>query len=117
MIVRTGRINSPRLDKLDTTIKSGVGFGKQFAPTWDLVMRHKRGEISDQEYTDGYLILMRERYAINRQMWHRWIRDTESVTLCCYCASGKFCHRHILADVVLLKIAAYMDIPYQRLEE
>jgi len=115
--VRTGRINSTRADKLDTTIKSGEGFGKQLAPTWDLVMGHKRGEVSDREYTDGYLGLLESRYAANRQMWHDWMCQARSVTLTCYCGAGKFCHRHLLANRFLPQVASDMGIPYQRLDE
>jgi hypothetical protein len=33
--------------------------------------------------------------------------------LCCYCPSGKFCHRLILAEQVLPKLALRLVIAYQ----
>ena len=46
---------------LNTTIGSGSGLGKLFAPTWDLVKASKSGRISWEQYVNGYLGLMRER--------------------------------------------------------
>ena len=57
MIIRTAQLNYDGPDKLNTTVKSGI---KAFAPTWDMVMGHKQGKISDEEYTKLYYALMRE---------------------------------------------------------
>jgi len=122
MIVKTGRVGD---EGLDITIKSAQGFGKQLAPTWELVGGHKRwaaeqaGQsppawtlryeaIDDAEYTQRYLELLRARYRVNRDEWHEFVRAHEEVTLLCYCAHGKFCHRDIAADV-LEKVARALE--------
>lgn len=51
---------------LDTTVKSGMGLGAVFAPTWKLVMGVKRGELSWSAYVEGYTALMRDRYRENQ---------------------------------------------------
>ena len=43
---------------IDVTRKSGRGLGLLFAPTWDMIMQHKRGCITDEEYTRRYLVIL-----------------------------------------------------------
>lgn len=83
---------------LDTTIKSGVGDGALFAPTWEMVMGHKDGTLSDEAYREQYLALMRHRYLSRAGDWQRFIKSTGRVAIACYCAPGKFCHRHLLKE-------------------
>ena len=111
-IVYTARIShtGPGL-VLDTTIKSGAGLGKVLQPSWEIVMGHKRGQISDEEYVEKYLAMLRQRYAADRQPFLD-ILAHEQVTLLCYCRAGKFCHRHLAADV-LIKIATAFDLPFE----
>ncbi len=108
---------------LDISIKSAQSFmGCELAPTWELVGGHKHftGQsgwcarfrpISNEEYTEKYLELLRQRYSKNKDRWHRFLREheTETVRLACYCADGKFCHRHIAAEV-LTKVALSIGI-------
>ena len=75
-------------------------------------MGHKRGQISDAEYSERYLIMLRQRYAADKQPFLD-ILAHERVTLKCYCRAGKFCHRHIAVDV-LEKIAAAHGLPFER---
>ena len=57
---------------LNTTVKSGTGLGAVFAPTWNMVLGWKRGEIDWDEYRQQYTELMRQRYATNqRRFWKR----------------------------------------------
>ena len=97
MIVCTSTIRYFGPDRLDITVKSGV---KSFAPTWDMVMKHKRGEISDTQYTDRYLRMMRTSYLDNKNGDWSAILNRRRVVLCCYCAPGNFCHRHLLKDIL-----------------
>jgi len=108
MNIYTGRIGGRYSDALDITVKSAAGDAKALAPTWDLVMGHKQKRISDEQYVQGYLTLLRKRYKQDSGPFLR-ILQRESVTLCCYCKAGAFCHRTIAADV-LAKIAAAHDI-------
>jgi len=104
MKVWTGRVGYAGSDGLDVTVKSG---NKAFAPTWDMVMGHKRGQMSDSEYVERYYTLMRRSYREQRQTWD-WLLSQDEVTLLCYCAKGKFCHRTLLAEILVKLGAQYM---------
>jgi uncharacterized protein YeaO (DUF488 family) len=101
MIVRTSSIHYGGPDRLDITVKSG---DKTFAPTWDMVMGLKRGVISEAQYRQQYLELMRASYRRHRKRWDVVLAMKEC-TLVCYCKSGEFCHRLILAEI-LVKLGA-----------
>jgi hypothetical protein len=134
--VYTSRVAYSGIDKLNTTVKSGVGLGRILAPTWDLVAGHKlyvaqqqndpqklqrwclkpsTGEpilpLSQAEYTQQYLELLRQRFKADRQPFLD-ILAQECVTLTCYC-DGPFCHRFLAVDV-LEKIARYHALPFER---
>lgn len=102
--ISTARVNTDHPAKLDITVKSAsTDEGKVLAPTWELVMGHKDGALSDAEYTEQYLTLLRGRYAQHKQVFLNILKRDE-VVLTCYCAEGDFCHRLIAVDV-LKKIA------------
>ena len=82
---------------LDVTVKGQDPLGKFFAPTWDIVMGHKKGLISDAKYTSVYHDLMLKSYRDHRDVWENLLAR-EYLVLLCYCRPGKFCHRHILAE-------------------
>jgi uncharacterized protein YeaO (DUF488 family) len=124
LTIKTGRVGKD--SGLDITVKSGSGFGRELAPTWELVAGHKRmtaettgkrvekwmvehPALSDDEYTERYLNLLRERYAKHRALWNGYLRAHESITLLCYCRDGVFCHRHIAREV-LIKVAEHIGI-------
>lgn len=86
------------VDMLDITVKSG---DKTFAPSWAIVMDHKNGKITDEQYTEEYKRMMRETAKANPGRWNE-LMHSGSVTLACYCKAGDFCHRLILVE--LLKI-------------
>ena len=109
--VYTARISYSGPDALDITAKSGKGIGLIFAPPWDMVMGVKRGRISEAEYTERYLELLRRRYRQNEAVFMSLLRR-KRVVLCCYCGVG-FCHRHIAVDV-LEKIARAKGMNFQR---
>ena len=98
------------IELIDTTIGSGE---QAFAPTWDMVMAHKRQEISDEQYTDAYLNLMRCSYITERPAWDRLLLTQHPIAIGCYCNNlpGTFCHRHLLRDI-LEKICRSRNIPF-----
>ncbi len=111
MIVKLKRAQMSAPGGLDITVKSARGFAKRFAPTWDMVMGHKSGQISDGVYTNAYNVILslipdpRQDKALNnpwRQLW-RLGQETGEVTLKCYCQDGKFCHTHICIDYATTK--------------
>ncbi len=127
--IATSRVDYRGIDKLNITVQSGEGLGDTLAPTWGLVGGYKlhaaqtNGDaaeiekwgkykpLSETEYTERYLNLLRSRYAENKQPFLDIL--SEDRTLMCYCGAGQFCHRHLAVDV-LEKIAAHHQIPFER---
>lgn len=93
----------------DTTVKSGGN--SPFKPTWELVLKHKNKEITDEEYTEQYILLMRESYKTRQAEWIDFLTGQNRAVIACYCQSGKFCHRYILAEL-LGKVAKSRNIPF-----
>lgn len=92
---RLGLTNDSRY--LDITVKSG---DKAFAPTWKMVMKHKEGKITDDEYTSLYTDMMRKSYKENRGRWDE-VLSMDEVILACYCKADSFCHRYLLKDMLV----------------
>lgn len=88
-------------DRLDITVKSG---DKTFAPTWKMVIGHKRCSMSNELYIELYLQLMRKSYKKYKAKWQELLNQ-ETVTLVCFCGKGNFCHRYLLANI-LVKLGA-----------
>jgi len=105
MIVYTSRINYQGPGKLDISIKSG---DKVFAPSWDIVMGVKNGSVSMPQYVDRYHDLMKKSYLSNTSRWMELLQ-MDVLVLCCYCRAGEFCHRHLLADMII-KTARFFGI-------
>lgn len=68
-------------------------------------MGHKAGTMSDEQYTAIYIDLMRRSYVQHKDDWLRLIRAEQPVAIVCYCpymveGERKFCHRHILKDIL-----------------
>jgi uncharacterized protein YeaO (DUF488 family) len=123
LVVKTGRVGHRYADGLDVTMKSGTGIGVLLAPTKAIVYGYKAGKgdqrfagkykpLNEAQYTEQYLELLRERFIKNDEAFHQLVQR-ESITLQCYCGKDKFCHRRILAEYVLPKLAAYYGIEYQ----
>ena len=103
MKIKLKRAQIGKAPGLDITVKSAQGFAQAFAPTWDMVMGHKSGELSDNQYSYKYTqILMRGCYdPVKRShiLLHRHGQENGGeVTLLCYCSDGKFCHTHLMID-------------------
>lgn len=91
---------------LDVTVKGASGFARPLAPTWDMVMGHKRGSISDSLYTDKYLCILTELAELAKENG-AWLfkalysfgqRNDNTITFLCFCRDGAFCHTYILID-------------------
>jgi hypothetical protein len=79
----------------DTTVKSGPCI--QVKPTWAMVLGHKNGTISDEEYTERYNEMLERSYATDPRFWEELCAQ-ELIALGCYCRKGAFCHRHLLVE-------------------
>lgn len=116
--LKTARINySPSAGELvlDTTIKSGSGLGVTFAPTWDLVLAFKSGTLSWQQYTEGYVRLMRLRYLDNQVAFEQILNSKQVVVFTCYCNDcyeNHHCHRYLLVDI-FRKLAENKGIAFE----
>jgi len=93
----TSQFNYTGVDRYDITAKTG----SIFAPTWEMVVDYK---ISGNEftYTHIYNIRMRESYKNNTWKWQEMVNMSirDDITLVCYCKSGDFCHRVLLAEML-----------------
>lgn len=100
----TARLGYRESDKLilDTTIKSGKGLGKLLAPTWELVMPSRRGQITWDEYIAGYTQLMQDRFKAAPEAYNS-LFARPSIVLCCYCQdtshTTRHCHRYLIRDI------------------
>lgn len=98
-----GYVGSSQQVVIDTTVKSSRGSAAVLAPTWELVMGHKRGQISWEQYTNGYLSLMRRRYLLpyQKQRILDFLHLEEEVVFTCYCSQDRYpmCHRWLLVDI------------------
>lgn len=96
-------------DALDVT-RAGAkanpsGPGVPFAPSWDLLLRGKRGELTPAAYGEAYTAEMRASWRRHGDAW-RALLARERVVLCCYCADPAWCHRTVLARDVLSRCGA-----------
>lgn len=87
------RLKERGVPLIDTTVKSGY---VQVAPRWDMVLGHKRGQLSDAAYTDQYHELLDYWWFQDPDFFH-WLLAPPVIALGCYCRPGAFCHRHLLA--------------------
>lgn len=100
------RYNGP--DRIDITYKTeDPYFGAIFKPTKELVFAYKDGRIDETEYASLYRLLMRESYKNYEDRWLSLL-TRPSITFVCFCASGDFCHRLLLADYFTKIGAVYM---------
>lgn len=97
-----------KIELVDTTVK---GKSLLFAPTWDMVMGHKSGQVSDAQYTHLYYEKMRGSYLNHQAQWQEFLQRTEPVAIACYCPPDCFCHRHLLRDI-LQRVAGSLSIPF-----
>lgn len=81
----------------DSTVKSG---DKRLAPTWEMVMGHKNGMITNDEYEERYRKLMRESQLKHPEFWDSLL-EQKVLCIACFCSAYTFCHRHILASLLI----------------
>jgi uncharacterized protein YeaO (DUF488 family) len=99
--VYTSQYSYKGADRLDITVKSGQSC---FAPTWEIVMNYKSGMITEEQYASAYLSKMRLSYQDNRIIWDKLLQK-DRIVLVCFCKAKSFCHRLLLADI-LVKLGA-----------
>ena len=65
------------------------------APTWDLILNVRNCKITHEQYTKGYLALLKQRNLNPQQIANMFEQGT---IFLCYEAPDDFCHRHIFAE-------------------
>ena len=90
-------------DRFDITAKTA----NTFAPTWNMVMQYKSGDMSEAKYTEFYHTGMELSQQKCPEEWKELLSRDE-VTLVCFCPAGKFCHRVLLAKILVNLGAEYM---------
>lgn len=83
---------------VDTTVKSGI---KELAPSWDLLTRYRMDPVGmEATYRKEFAELMSRSQEEHPEVWDSLLR-METVALACYCRPGKFCHRHLLTEMLV----------------
>lgn len=113
-IAQWRKVDRDTISFFDITVKSG---DRSFAPTWNLLKGYKDGAVSEDEYTRVYLELMRERISANKDHFVNTLlsltEDKQSIALACYCPQGKFCHRHLLSEVIFPEFSDLLQISFK----
>jgi len=107
--VYTGTIYNYRNipDGLDISVKSAPEDGQAFIPTWDMVLGYKEGRIREEEYVIQYREKMLRSQFNSPEKWAKLLARPR-VTLLCYCHPAEFCHRYLLAAMLVNMGAQYM---------
>jgi len=84
---------------IDITVKSGL---RVFAPEDAVLWAYKRGEVSDEDYTELYLKRLQEQFRASPEVFEQFLMNEGPVAVACYCAAGKFCHRHVFVPFIKL---------------
>lgn len=80
------------IELFDITVKSGY---EPFAPYKDVLYAYKRGEVTDDQYTTIYLDKLRAHFRAHPEDFQNLLERDAQLAVACYCAAGKFCHRHL----------------------
>ncbi len=93
----------PQTIVIDITVQSSRPPWNIFAPTWEMVKDFKGGRISENQYTEQYINLMRTRYKDNKEVFQQIIQlaIAGDIALACYCPPEAFCHRHLLKNIFM----------------
>lgn len=99
IMIYTAQYKYKGKDRIDITVKGATGAWKIFAPTWDMVNHYKHtGDKTVYKflYQNNILsyALKHKANFINKIVKYSRVKD---ITLVCFCRSGDFCHRVLLA--------------------
>ncbi|MCY1349219.1 hypothetical protein D9M68_18260 [compost metagenome] len=86
------------IEVFDITVKSGF---EPFAPEPSVLWAYKRGEVSDELYTELYLKRLREQFRASPEVFESFLQRPGPIAASCYCTAGKFCHRHLFVQFIL----------------
>lgn len=91
------KAKAQEIELFDITVKSG---DQRFAPYPDVLWAYKRGEVTDEQYTEVYRDKLRKQLLSTPEVFEELLEGTTDKAVACYCTAGKFCHRHIYIEVM-----------------
>lgn len=97
-------------DRIDVTVKSAVYPWSVFAPTWEMVKRYKQNEGTYEAkrlYVEQYQRIVGKAFELRAKELADLIKSDRTITLVCFCKSGDFCHRILLAQYFAALGATY----------
>lgn len=100
MKVWTAQYRYSGQDRIDITVKGAVYPWNVFAPPWKMVMAYKRAggtPEAEQIYVNQYKAIIDKAFELHSQQLFDLINSDKTITLVCFCRSGNFCHRVLLA--------------------
>lgn len=103
--IYTAHYRYPGKDRTDITVKGKDADGMAFAPTWEMVRGVRQGTMSEQEYVDKYVQILKN---IPTESWE-WLFSEETRTFVCFCTKDQFCHRNILLNHLLAQYGDKMQ--------
>ena len=82
---------------IDVTVRSSQGWARYFAPTWEMVEKHKKGEMSNEKYIKLYSEILSK---VPIKVWANLYNSAVNgiITILCYCRDEWFCHTYLLID-------------------
>ena len=100
-MIHTSNFSNVKKLKIEDCISIAIGtpiwfngkIFKELQPTWNIVMNHKRGIITDEEYTKIYYDTV-----LNKLNPIKVIENLDTKILLCWCPKNKFCHRKIVSN-------------------
>ncbi len=102
----TAQYRYPGPYRLDITVKGKDPKGSYWAPTWDMVMDHKKTG-NDQVYIDAYHKHIMYMVTQQPSCWEELLWE-DKLVLVCFCPPNKFCHRFLLTDYLKQAGAEYV---------
>lgn len=87
-------------DRVDITVKGQHPYWKHFAPTWNMVMGVKNKTMTETDYINSYIKILK---TVPTHVWDKLLQ-MEQVTFVCFCNEQAFCHRNILVNYVLQSV-------------
>lgn len=96
-------------ERIDITVKSKDPLWGVFAPSWEMVMGYKNGTMSADEYTQRYIEIVERIIQTNPNGVLDKLSKMQEAIFVCFCRSGDFCHRLILARHLSQRFPAYFQ--------
>lgn len=87
--------------RTDITIKGAKPPWNVFAPTWDMVNAYLKGardEEAERIYTEKYEAIMDKAFMYHNKTLMTLINSNEVRVFVCFCKTGFFCHKVLLAN-------------------